>query len=57
MDNESQEDYFEAIEASFESFIDDYKLNPADSISDILFELFAAGFDSAVEILSEEEDE
>ena len=46
------------LENSFEAFITEYELDPEGSINDMLFELFAAGFEAAIEgIIGDEEEE
>ena len=52
------------VEDGFENFMADYELDPEGSLNDMLFELFVAGYEAALELLeeageddSEEEDE
>jgi hypothetical protein len=45
------------LENSFDAFITEYELDPEGSINDMLFELFAAGFEAAIEGLVNEEEE
>lgn len=47
----------EIVETAFEEFIAEFELDPEDSINDLLFELYAAGFEAAIEVMSEEEEE
>jgi hypothetical protein len=37
------------LENSFDAFITEYELDPEGSLNDMLFELFAAGFEAAIE--------
>jgi hypothetical protein len=50
-------DYETMVEESFDIFIEDFELDSEGSINDMLFELFAAGFESAIELLSDDDDE
>jgi hypothetical protein len=49
--------YNEVVEDNFEAFMESYELDPEGSIVDMLFELFAAGFDAAVEEIEEDDDD
>jgi hypothetical protein len=45
----------ELVEDYFETFMESYELDPEGSINDMLFELFVAGFEAAIDITEEEE--
>jgi hypothetical protein len=45
----------ELVEDYFETFMESYELDPEGSINDMLFELFVAGFEAALDITEEEE--
>jgi len=44
----------EIIEEAFDVYMEDYGLDTAMSFEDILYEMFAAGFESALELQKEE---
>jgi hypothetical protein len=46
---------FEMIEESFEDFMKDYEIDVEGSITDMLFEVFCAGFEAGADIEEEEE--
>ena len=52
-----QQQYLEVIEGHFETFMEGFELDSEESLSEILFELFAAGFDAAVEDMDDEDDD
>jgi hypothetical protein len=46
------------LENSFDAFISEYELDPEGSLNDMLFELFAAGFEAAIDgIVGDDEEE
>ena len=50
-------DFDEIVEATFDNFIAEYELDPEGSINDMLFELFSAGFESAIEFMDDDDEE
>lgn len=53
--NNEMQEAFEMVEEAFENFMADYELDPEGSINDMLFEVFCAGFEQAIDLDSEEE--
>ena len=45
------------IEDCFDNFIAEYELDAEGSLNDMFFELFLAGFESAMEMMDDEEEE
>ena len=45
------------VENAFDEFISEYELDPEGSINDMFYELFLAGFESAIEIMENDEEE
>jgi len=52
-----QDRYMEIVEAAFDDYIVEFELDTEGSIDDLFFEIFSAGFDSAMEMMDDEEDE
>lgn len=44
------------IQEAFDSFMEEYELDIEMSFEDILYEMFAAGFETALELLDEDDD-
>lgn len=45
------------VENAFDEFISEYELDPEGSINDMFYELFLAGFESAIEMMGNDEEE
>ena len=45
------------VEAVFDEFIAEYELDPEGSINDMFYELFLAGFEAAIEMMGNDEEE
>ena len=45
------------IQYAFEAYMEDYELDTEMAFADILYEMFAAGFESAIELIAEEDEE
>ncbi len=45
------------VENAFDEFISEYELDPEGSINDMFYELFLAGFESALEMMGNDEEE
>lgn len=43
------------VEDTFETFLSDYELDPEGSLNDMLFELYVAGFEAALEAVGDDE--
>ena len=43
------------IEEAYDDFMEDFQIDPNGSINNMLFELFAAGFDSCYDMIDDEE--
>ena len=50
------EDEDPIIQEAFDIFMEDYELDLEMSFEDILYEMFAAGFETALELLDEDDD-
>jgi len=45
------------VENAFDEFISEYELDPEGSINDMFYELFLAGFEAAIEMMGNDEEE
>ena len=45
------------VENAFDEFISEYELDPEGSINDMFYELFLAGFEAAIEMMENDEEE
>jgi hypothetical protein len=45
------------VEDAFDNFIAEYELDPEGSINDMFYELFLAGFEAAIELMDDGEEE
>jgi hypothetical protein len=52
-----ENEYEIAIESAFEAVMEDYELDAEGSIQDMLFDMFASGFDAALELGADDEGE
>jgi hypothetical protein len=50
-------DYEILVEDAFDNFIAEYELDPEGSINDMFYELFLAGFEAAIELMDDGEEE
>jgi len=57
MKMENENEYDVAVEAAFDAVMEDYELDASGSLNDMLFDMFANGFDAALELAMDEEGE
>jgi hypothetical protein len=50
-------DYEEVVENAFDEYIEDYELDSEGSINDMLYELFLAGFEAAMDLMDDDEED
>ena len=53
--NDEEDTLVEIVEPLFEDFLKDFEIDPEGSLNDMLFEVFCAGFETALEVTHEED--